>query len=265
MKVSIFWFRRDLRLEDNNALYSAITQNKNILPIFIFDESILDELEKDDPRINFIYNTLSKINQQLQKHHSSIKILKGKTEAIWKSLVEKYAIDTVFINKDYEPYAIKRDQKIAQLLSKNAIKLLTFKDQVIHEESEVMKADGTPYTVFTPYKNKWLSVYTSKEIKPKIAFENFYKKTFAFPTLQALGFSESKITVQEYNLNNLSNYGESRNYPALDSTSYLGPHLRFGTISIRQIIGKLNTSNAVFLSELIWREFLCRSYFIFQM
>lgn len=263
MKVSIFWFRRDLRLEDNTALYSALIENKNVLPIFIFDESILDELEQNDPRVTFIYNTLFKINQNLQKHNSSVKILKGETKTVWKSLVQNYEIDSVFINKDYEPYAIKRDQTIAQLLSKNRIKLLAFKDQVIHEESEVMKADGTPYTVFTPYKNKWLSLYTSKEIKPKITFENFYQENFSFPSLEALGFSESNIIVQDFNINNLDTYGETRNFPALDSTSYLGPHLRFGTTSIRQIIAELNPSNAVFLSELIWREFFMQILFHF--
>ena len=140
---------------------------------------------------------------------------------------------------------------------------MSFKDQVIHEESEVMKADGTPYTVFTPYKNKWLSLYTSKEIKPKIAFENFYKENFSFPTLKALGFSESNIIVQDFNLNNLDTYVETRNFPAIDSTSYLGPHLRYGTISIRQIIAQLNNSNDVFLSELIWREFFMQILFHF--
>ena len=263
MKISIFWFRRDLRLEDNTALYSAITENKNILPIFIFDESILDELEQNDPRVTFIYNTLLKINKRLQKHNSSIKILKGEIETVWKSLIQNYKIDSVYINKDYEPYAIKRDKKIAELLSKNGIKLIAFKDQVIHEESEVMKADGTPYTVFTPYKNKWLSIYTFKEIKPKIVFENFYQEYNEFPSFQSLGFSESNIIVRDFNLNNLDSYGESRNFPALDSTSYLGPHLRFGTISIRQIIAELNQSNAAFLSELIWREFFMQILFHF--
>ena len=263
MKFSIFWFRRDLRLEDNTALYSAITENKNILPIFIFDESILVELEQNDSRVTFIYNTLLKINQKLQNHNSSIKILKGETISVWKSLIQNYKIESVFINKDYEPYAIKRDRKIEELLSENGIKLLAFKDQVIHEASEVMKADGTPYTIFTPYKNKWLSLYTSKEIKPKIGFANFYKVSYVFPTLQELGFSESKIKVQDFNLNNLNAYGETRNYPALDSTSYLGPHLRFGTLSIRQIIAQLNSSHDIFLSELIWREFFMQILFHF--
>ena len=263
MKISIFWFRRDLRLEDNTALYNAITENKNVLPIFIFDKSILDELEHDDPRVNFIYNTLKKINQKLQKYNSSIKILKGETEEVWKLLIKSYNINSVYINKDYEPYAIKRDQKIAELLTGNGINLFAFKDQVTHEESEVVKADGTPYTVFTPYKNKWLSLYTAKDVKPKITFQNFLKENNIFPSLESIGFKESKIAVKAFDLNNLNNYGETRNFPALDSTSYLGPHLRFGTISIRQIISQLEKPNDVFLSELIWREFFMQILFHF--
>lgn len=263
MKLSIFWFRRDLRLEDNTALYAAITEKKNILPLFIFDESILGELDQNDPRVTFIYNTLLKINKRLQEYNTSIKIVKGETETVWKSLVQNYKIDSVFINKDYEPYAIRRDQKIAQFLSQNGIELVAFKDQVIHEEFEVMKTDGTPYTIFTPYKNKWLSLYSPKAIKPKIAFENFYKENFSFPSLKSLGFSESKIRVQAFKINELDNYAEVRNFPALNATSYLGPHLRFGTISIRQVISELKTSNAVFLSELIWREFFMQILFHF--
>ncbi len=263
MKISIFWFRRDLRLEDNTALYSAISDNKNILPVFIFDESILNELETNDPRVNFIYNTLLGMNKELEKYNSSIKILKGKIETVWESLIQNYKIDTVFINKDYEPYTIKRDKKIEELLSRKGIRLQAFKDQVIHEEFDVMKADRTPYTVFTPYKNKWLSLYTTKEIKPKITFENFHKENYIFPSLQSLGFSESNIKIKAFNISDLNNYAETRNFPALDTTSYLGPHLRFGTISIRQIISQLKKPNDVFLSELIWREFFMQILFHF--
>ncbi len=255
MKTSIFWFRRDLRLEDNTALHAAITQKKNVLPIFIFDESILDELPDNDPRVNFIYKTLKGINQNLQANGSSVLILKGKIGEVWKDLIDKYAIESVFINKDYEPYAIERDYKIAKLLAENGIELIAFKDQVIHEESEVMKADGTPYTVFTPYKNKWLELYNPQKIKPPITFTNFHKEQYPFPSMEFLGFIESKITVRDFVLNNADTYAETRNYPFMDSTSYLSPHLRFGTIGIRQVIAKLKASDQTFLSELIWREF----------
>lgn len=255
MKKSIFWFRRDLRLIDNTALYEAITKSNNVLPIFIFDNDILDELPKNDSRVNFIYNTLFDINNNLKNNGSSMLILKGKVEDIWKELILKYPVDSVFINKDYEPYAINRDQKIGQLLSKNGIKLYAYKDQVTHEESEVMKADGNPYTIFTPYKNAWLKRYNYQDVKPEISFKNFHKETFIFPKMEELGFEKSDIKVKDFSLKNLNNYEDIRNYPELDATSYLSPHLRFGTISIRQIISKLNSNNESFLSELIWREF----------
>ena len=165
MKISIFWFRRDLRLEDNIALYESISLKKNVLPIFIFDDDILNELPNDDPRVNFIYQTLFDINLVLQKHDTSLLILKGKLEDVWSKLIQKYTIESVFINKDYEPYAIKRDQKLGEVLKSNGIELHSFKDQVVFEESEVVKANGEPYTVFTPFKRKWLALYNSYLIK----------------------------------------------------------------------------------------------------
>ena len=263
MKVSIFWFRRDLRLEDNTALFEAISLKKNVLPIFIFDDSILNELPNDDPRVNFIYKTLFDINQHLQKEQTSLLILKGDIEEVWKELIQKYPIDSVFINKDYEPYAIKRDLKIAQLLLSNGIELHSFKDQVIFEESEVVKADGKPYTVFTPYKNKWKSLFRPVVLKHIVTFENFHKEIYTFPTMEALGIKISSILVKNFDLKGVGTYAETRNFPNLDSTSYLGPHLRFGTIGVRQIIAKLDKSSEVFLSELIWREFFMQILFHF--
>jgi deoxyribodipyrimidine photo-lyase len=264
MKKSIFWFRRDLRLEDNIGLFQALSQPNTVQPIFIFDEAILDELPKDDPRVNFIYSNLFQINQTLTKNGSSLLILKGKPEEIWKQLIEKHEIESVFFNKDYEPYARKRDEKIIQLLSKNNIKCSVFKDSVIHEENDVLKKDGTPYTVYTPYKNKWLEYYTPKELLPPISFENFNKSDHQFPSMKELDFEKSTIQVQDFKLSHLSTYGETRNFPELDSTSYLGPHLRFGTLSVRQVIAQSkNTRDEVFLSELIWREFFTQILFHF--
>lgn len=263
MKVSIFWFRRDLRLEDNNALYEAITQKKNVLPIFIFDDSILNELPVDDPRVTFIYQTLFDINHRLETQNTSLLILKGTVEEVWKDLILKYDIDSVFINKDYEPYAIERDLKIAQLLLLNDIELHSFKDQVIFEENEVVKANGEPYTVFTPYKRRWLELYTPVTIKPTVTFENFYKKNYPFPSMEELGFTPSSIHVKDFNLEGVKTYAETRNFPSLDATSYLGPHLRFGTVSVRQIITKLDKSCEAFLSELIWREFFMQILYHF--
>lgn len=263
MKVSIFWFRRDLRLEDNIALYESISTKKNVLPIFIFDDNILNELPNDDPRVNFIYQIVFDINLVLQKHNTSLLILKGKLEDVWNKLIQNYTIESVFINKDYEPYAIKRDQKITEVLKANGIELNSFKDQVIFEESEVVKANGEPYTVFTPFKRKWLALYNPLTLKPKITFENFHQENYPFPKKEDLGFKSSNIYVKDFNLNVIKTYAETRNFPILDSTSYLGPHLRFGTISVRQIISKLDPNNGVFLSELIWREFFMQILFHF--
>ena len=263
MKISIFWYRRDLRLEDNTALFKALNENENILPIFIFDDSILDELPEDDARVNFIYESLSKINKQLNNHKASLQILKGQIDDVWEKLVTTYDIQKVYLNKDYEPYAIKRDQKINEFLNSKGIEMKTFKDQVIFEEDEIVKADGKPYTVFTPYKRKWLEKFTKVNLNLIANFDNFFKKTIDFPSLNQLGLKNSSLKVKKYSLKNVSTYSETRNFPNLDSTSYLSPHLRFGTISVRQIITELKNKSETFLSELIWREFFMQIIFHF--
>lgn len=263
MKISIFWYRRDLRLEDNTGLFEALNENQNVLPVFIFDDSILDELPEDDARVNFIYESLYKINKQLNKHHTSLQILKGQIDDIWEKLVNTYDIQKVYLNKDYEPYAIKRDQKIKEFLNSKGIEMKTFKDQVIFEEDEIVKADGNPYTVFTPYKRKWLENFTKVNLNSIVNFDNFYKKMIDFPSLNQLGLKNSTIKVKKYTLKNVSTYSETRNFPNLDSTSYLSPHLRFGTISVRQIITELKNKSETFLSELIWREFFMQIIYHF--
>ncbi len=263
MKISIFWYRRDLRLEDNTGLFEALNENENVLPIFIFDDSILDELPEDDARVNFIYESLSKINKQLNNHHASLQIFKGQIDEVWEKLVTTNDIQKVYSNKDYEPYAIKRDQKIKEFLNSKGIEMKTFKDQVIFEENEIVKADGKPYTVFTPYKRKWLEKFTKVNLNLIANFDNFYKKIIDFPTLNQLGLKNSPLKVKNYSLKNVSTYSETRNFPNLDSTSYLSPHLRFGTISVRQIITELKNKSETFLSELIWREFFMQIIFHF--
>ena len=262
-KVAIVWFRRDLRLEDNTALIASLSAHENVLPLFIFDDDILGELPKNDPRVNFIYTNLKNMNQRLRKEGSSMLIVRGKINEVWKKLIDAYSIESVYTNKDYEPYALDRDNEIEKLLISKGIGFKTFKDQVIHEENEVLKADGTPYTVFTPYKNKWLSVYKPQPQAAQITFENFHSKNYPFPEMEKIGIELSSIQVQPFTLKNVSTYAETRNFPDLDSTSYLSPHLRFGTISIRQIIAGLGDNASVFLSELIWREFFMQILFHF--
>ncbi|RDI58154.1 cryptochrome/photolyase family protein [Flavobacterium glaciei] len=266
-EVSIFWFRRDLRLEDNVGLFQALQLKYSVIPLFIFDEAILDNLPKNDARVGFIHESLSKINSQLQEIGSSLLVKKGKTFDAWQSLLEEYDIKEVFFNKDYEPYAIQRDTAICELLETNKSIAYSFKDQVIFEEKEITKADGLPYTVYTPFKNKWLEKYKSmapvQEYDTESHFSNFHKNSFDFPTLEQIGFQESNIKVKPHNLKFIANYQDIRDFPALDKTSYLSPHLRFGTVSVRKLVNWAFHKNDVFLSELIWREFFMQILFSF--
>ena len=192
--------------------------------------------------------------------------MKRSAEA-WTHLINEYSIQGVFWNKDYEPSAIQRDLSVDKLLTSNGIQSSAFKDQVIFEEAEIVKADGLPYTVYTPFKNKWLEKYKSIAPVPEFDavpyFSNFFKSDFDFPSLEQIGFTTSPIKVKPHNLKWLANYHETRDFPALDSTSYLSPHLRFGTVSIRKLVNWAAKKNAVFLSELIWREFFMQILYHF--
>lgn len=266
-KVTFFWFRRDLRLDDNIGLFHALQSDFPLIPLFIFDEDILENLPENDARVSFIYDSLQKINQELLAVDSSILIKKGKTIDVWKSLIEEYDIHEIFFNKDYEPFAIKRDSAIQELVKQNNIETFSFKDHVIFEEKEITKSDGLPYTVYTPYKNKWLEKYhimgQVPEYDTKPVLKNFIKQQFTFPDLSEIGFERSTIKVLPHNLTQIGNYKETRDFPALDSTSYLSPHLRFGTVSIRKLVNWANKKNQTFLSELIWREFFIQILFSF--
>jgi deoxyribodipyrimidine photo-lyase len=267
MKINIFWFRRDLRLEDNTALIKALESGLPVLTVFIFDTNIIDELQPDDPRISFIHETLISINDELKKSGSSILIRKGDPEMIFNELILSHEINSVYINKDYEPYAIQRDNVIEALLWSKQIALKRFKDQVIFEEGEILKSDNKPYTIFTPYKRRWLKKLSDN--LPLIPFSSsredryFLKYSSPFPSFEDLGFRKSSLKVEPFDLSVIKDYDKYRDYPSADKTSYLGPHLRFGTISIRRIVMDALKENAVFLSELIWREFFMQILFNF--
>ncbi|KVV15347.1 deoxyribodipyrimidine photo-lyase [Flavobacterium sp. TAB 87] len=265
--VTFFWFRRDLRLDDNIALWNALKSDFPVIPLFIFDDEILEQLPKDDARVTFIYESLEKINLELTDFESSLIIRKGKTHQVWFDLLEEYDIEEVYFNKDYEPYALQRDAEISALLSSNKVKVSVFKDHVIYEESEITKADGLPYTIYTPYKNKWVQKFETLKQQPldelKNNSSNFYKSNFSFLTLESIGFVRSSISVREHNLKGVATYEETRNFPSLDSTTYLSPHLRFGTVSIRKLAHWASHKNATFLNELVWREFFMQILFHF--
>ncbi|KPL21963.1 MAG: deoxyribodipyrimidine photolyase, partial [Bacteroides sp. SM1_62] len=257
MKLSVFWFRRDLRLEDNTALNQALSSGLPVLPIFIFDQNIIEELPRDDARISFIYDRLQLINRELNKKESSLKIFKGQPVRVWENIISNYEIDQVFINRDYEPYALQRDTEIRAMLSKKGIKTVECKDQVIFEGSEILKNDGSPYSVYTPYKKRWLQRWGQHPPQPVnlTDYSRFLPSRYPFPALSEIGFHTSQIKVRNYDLTRLDQYAVARDLPGKDSTTYLSPHLRFGTISIRQVIKQLGPGDDVFLGELIWREF----------
>lgn len=262
---AIFWFRRDLRLNDNTALLQALHQCKEVIPLFIFDTNILDELPNDDARVTFIYRQLEAIQVQLKAKNSGILVKVGKPEHVWRQLIKDLQPDAVFYNKDYEPYAINRDNKIKELLGENDIASHAFKDQVIFEEDEVLKPDGGNYTVYTPYKNKWIEKFRELGLPatPAAEWENLAELNVPFPELEKIGFKPSSIQVRGYDLSNLDHYDKLRDIPGKDETSYLSVHLRFGTVSVREIIREVHEKYPVFLNELIWREFFMQILFRF--
>ncbi|MCK7591259.1 DNA photolyase family protein [Subsaxibacter sp. CAU 1640] len=261
--INIFWFRRDLRLDDNVGFYEALKGEHRVMLIFIFDTEILDSLPKDDARVTFIFETLQQMRKELQdKYKSSIGIYFGTPLKIYKQLTKEFEINSVYTNHDYEPYAKERDEEIKQFLDKNGIEFKTFKDQVIFEKDEVVKNDGDPYVVYTPYMKSWKEKF--KTIDLKIYYTNDYLdnlvKNTRLPNLSLsdVGFKKSFQEIKDYEVTPtlVKEYEKTRNFPAKDATSRLGPHLRFGTVSIRKMVKKATAEkNEVFWQELIWREF----------
>lgn len=285
--IAIFWFRRDLRLHDNAGLYHALKRGLPVLPLFIFDSHILEDLaDKKDARVEFIYDTVSALKQELEAMGSTLVIRHGKPEDIWPELIRELEVAQVFTNHDFEPYAIDRDAAVSTLLAEKSISFHTFKDHVIFEKDEVLKADGTPYTVFTPYSKRWLEKLGSRQMSVQNASgekerASFYLTSYptekytanflkintlepdqqrnlkAEPTLQALGFKRAGIefpsTVVARGL--IKNYDKTRDFPGVEGTSRLGIHFRFGTISIREKARHALALNATYLNELIWRDF----------
>jgi deoxyribodipyrimidine photo-lyase len=261
-KIAVFWFRRDLRLNDNTGLFHALKSGLPVLPIFIFDTEILDKLNsKNDARVNFIYNQLQNINAEIEKHGSSLKVLYGKPLEAFRQLTGEFETAAVYTNNDYEPYAIQRDKEVETFLKLKGIAFRSFKDQVIFEHNEILKDDGMPYTVFTPYSKKWKQRLGNTKI-PEFPSQNYLQnllkaEPFHFPEIAEIGFKRSQIQVPSMNISEqlIKNYAENRDLPALDATSKLGVYLRFGTIGIREVTRIARNLSEVFLNELIWRNF----------
>ncbi|MFW0715754.1 cryptochrome/photolyase family protein [Pedobacter sp. N23S346] len=259
--ISIFWFRRDLRLEDNAALYHALKGEHPVLPLFIFDQNILDKLTTDDARVTFIYQTIEDLKKSLQENGSDILVKYGKPENIWPEVLKEYDVTKVYINHDYEPYARERDDNMAEFLRSENIEFKTFKDQVIFEKGEILKADKTPYTVFTPFYKQWLAKLNDFYLKAyptQKYFKNLFDtKHLPLPALKAMGFEKSELEFPKISYESkLDNYAKERDFPALPGTTRIGLHLRFGTISIRKLAkDAVDAKSNVWLSELAWREF----------
>mgnify|MGYP000884163566 FL=1 len=260
-KINIFWFRRDLRLIDNRALFEALNHQNKVLPIFIFDTEILNQLEnKEDKRVDFIFQALEKLNEYLEKQGKSIQIFYGKPLEIYQKLTEKYNIESVFCNEDYEHYAIKRDQEIKDFLASKNINFYQFKDQVIFQKDEIVKADGKPYTVYTPYSKQWLLKFNDQNLEffaSEKKLENLLNIEKQNITLEKIGFKKTNYLFEtpQINLEILEKYQETRDFPTHE-TSQMSTHLRFGTFSIRKLVKIANEQkDKTYLKELIWREF----------
>jgi deoxyribodipyrimidine photo-lyase len=261
-KVVLFWFRRDLRLHDNAGLYAALSSGLPVVPLFIFDKEILNRLEdRNDRRVSFIYTALQKMQEQLARQGATLCAEYGAPETIFQQLLERFNIQAVYTNHDYEPYAIERDHAIGKLLQSKGIAFHTYKDQVIFERSEVVKGDGSGYMVYTPYSKRWKSLLSERcyvPFKSESLFHQFYKQaSFNLPSLEEMGFNFNKdipsFKPADDKIINL--YHQTRNIPSVYGTSRMGVHLRFGTVSVRQLVAQALELNAVYLSELIWREF----------
>jgi deoxyribodipyrimidine photo-lyase len=268
--VSIFWFRRDLRFVDNHGLQEALISGLPVLPVFIFDTDIIHSLtDKKDARVSFIHQTLSKLNEELIKHHSSLFVLYGTPLNAFIQLSEEFNVTHVYTNHDYEPYAINRDKNIADFLQSKNIKFHTYKDHVVFEKNEVVKPDGNPYTIFTPYSKAWKSKYTSGKnqvFHSEKHIDRFIKtEPFHFPSLREIGFEKSDVQVTPIHIDEklILQYDKTRNIPSINGTSKLSTHLRFGTVSIRKLARIAQQNSDAWLNELIWRDFFMMILFHF--
>jgi deoxyribodipyrimidine photo-lyase len=256
------WFRRDLRLDDNQALFKALSESAEVMPVFIFDPNILNKLNnKNHPGVYFLHASLKALKEKLQREGSDLLTLFGDPAEEYKKLKKTYDFDAIYFNEDYEPQAIKRDTNVKNLCASMGVNFLGFKDHVVFSQNEVLKEDNTPYTVYTPYKKKWLFTLLAKPMKASPSEKHLLKlkktKPFALQSLEDLGFSSPNIELPKRAIDKkiLTRYAQRRNFPFEASTTRLGPHLRFGTVSIRKCVDIALKTSDVWLSELIWRDF----------
>ncbi|MEX2596090.1 MAG: deoxyribodipyrimidine photo-lyase [Salibacteraceae bacterium] len=261
-KITLYWFRRDLRLEDNAGFYRALKSEQNVQPIFILDTEILDKLEdKDDRRVSFIHNRIINLDESLKKLGARLWVFHGKPVEVFSSLIKEHSISALYANRDYEPYARKRDKTIYELLAQENIPFKAFKDHVIFEKNEVVKDNGDPYLVYTPYARKWKEAVTSYHLKSypsELYLNQLHKsKQSIIPSLKSMGFQthEADWPQADVDLSVVKNYHNTRNLPAINGTTRISVHLRFGTVSIREMARIGHKHNTKWFNELIWRDF----------
>lgn len=270
-RVSIFWFRRDIRLNDNHGLFKALTSGDKILPIFIFDINILKKFsEKKDIRVNFIIQALENINKQLKiNYSSSIQFFYGNPLDIFKDICSKHNINSLYLNEDYEPYSIKRDKEVKEFLEEKGIGVYSFKDNVVFHKDDILKKDAKPYTIYTPYSKLWLAKLKDTSIETYNSEDHLGNLLAYSPDnfdIKKLGFEKTNnlYTPPKINLDIIQNYDKTRDKPYIENgTTKIGAHLRFGTISIRRLVQISYTTNEVYLKELIWREFFTQILYHF--
>ncbi len=265
-KIQIFWHRRDLRIEDNAALSAASQSGFSVLPVFIFDTNILNNLPSNDARVSFLYETIHRLKLEYQKLGSDLLVFYSSPLQSFQELVSRYNVHQVYINKDYEPYALQRDNEIVSFLKANGIETKFYKDQVLLEPGEVIKDNGEPYTVFTPFSKKWKSTI-GNVVEYKLEVSNLLSVIEKQPLvkLENIGFVQSNIPIpsSEINLKIVKDYEQNRDIPSINGTSRMGLHLRFGTISIRQLYLRSVNVSPKYVDELIWREFYFQIIFFF--
>lgn len=261
--LTVFWFRRDLRLEDNVGFAAATRHGNPVLPVFIFDTDILEKLEdRHDARVSFIRSLVTELDLQLREHGSALEVHIGQPLAVFEKIFRTHRVQAVYTNHDYEPYAKRRDESVALLCEEQGVQFETYKDQVVFEKDEVVKLDGSPYSVFSAYKKKWLETLDPRDLDPvKPDYDQLVKrKTHSVPSLSQIGFGEAQIPLPsstptlDHRL--IRKYDQTRDLPGLvHSTTHLGAHLRFGSVSIRKLAKIAQKENQTWLSELIWRDF----------
>ncbi len=261
-RYNIFWIRRDIRLHDNHALFTALKSGLPVIPLFVFDTTILSRLsDRADKRVQFIHDQLSTLKQRLLALGSDLLCVHGSPVEVFAKLCEKYELNTVFANEDYEPEALVRDQAVKKILQAQGVALRLTKDQVIWSPSEVLKTDNSPYTVYTPYSKLWktrLHAIELEKFNTEPLFHNLsQQKHDALPRMEDLGFMSQKLLLAPVDFPDslLEEYHDRRDIPALDATSHLSVHLRFGTLSIRDLVRRAQRCSETWLNELIWREF----------